>query len=83
MREGVIAARIAAHAADIAKGLPGAMEWDNKMAERRNALDWKGQIDLAMDPDRAKQFRDEGGAYKGSTCSMCGEYCAIKVYKEN
>lgn len=83
VREGVIAARIAAHAADIAKGIPGAMEWDNKMAERRNALDWKGQIDLAMDPDRAKQFRDEGGAYKGSTCSMCGEYCAIKVYKES
>ncbi len=83
VREGVIAARIAAHAADIAKGIPGAMEWDNKMAERRNALDWKGQIDLAMDPDRAKQFRDEGGAHKGSTCSMCGEYCAIKVYKKD
>ncbi|MCK5544213.1 MAG: phosphomethylpyrimidine synthase ThiC [Desulfobulbaceae bacterium] len=81
VREGVIAARIAAHAADITKGVPGAMEWDNKMAERRNALDWKGQIDLAMDSDRAKQFREEGGAYKGSTCSMCGEYCAIKVYK--
>lgn len=81
VHEGVVAARIAAHAADIAKGVPGAMEWDNKMAERRNALDWKGQIDLALDSDRAKRFREDGGAYKGSTCSMCGEYCAIKIYK--
>lgn len=81
VREGVIASKIAAHAADIAKGFPGAIEKDIAMAERRNNLDWKGQIDLSLDPEKARRFRDEGGSYKGDACSMCGSYCAIKVYK--
>ncbi len=51
VREGVIASRIAAHAADIAKGVKGAMEWDREMARRRKALDWKGQIELSINPD--------------------------------
>jgi phosphomethylpyrimidine synthase len=82
VRDGVIASRIAAHAGDIAKGLPGALAKDIAMAKRRDKLDWKGQIELSMDPDKARRYRDEGGcAYKGDACSMCGSYCAIKVYK--
>jgi phosphomethylpyrimidine synthase len=81
VRDGVIASRIAAHAADIAKGLPGALDKDIAMAKCRNQLDWKGQIDLSLDPEKARRYRDEGNSYKGDACSMCGSYCAIKVYK--
>jgi len=81
VREGVIASKIAAHAADIAKGLPGAIDKDIAMAQSRNNLDWKGQIELSIDPEKARRFRDEGGTYKGDACSMCGSYCAIKVFK--
>jgi len=81
VREGVIASRIAAHAADIAKGLPGALERDIAMARCRNNLDWKGQIELSLDPEKARRFRDEGSTYTGDACSMCGSYCAIKVFK--
>jgi phosphomethylpyrimidine synthase len=82
VRDGVIASRIAAHAADIANGLPGALDKDIAMAQCRNRLDWKGQIELSMDPEKARRFREEGGTYKGDACSMCGNYCAIKVYKK-
>jgi len=82
VHEGIIASRIAAHAADIAKGLPGAIDKDIAMAERRNRLDWKGQIELSLDPEKARRYREEGSSYKGDACSMCGSYCAIKVYKQ-
>lgn len=82
VHDGVIASKIAAHAADIAKGFPGAIDKDIAMAKCRNNLDWKGQIDLSLDPEKARRFRDEGGSYKGDACSMCGSYCAIKVYKQ-
>jgi phosphomethylpyrimidine synthase len=81
VREGVIASKIAAHAADIVKRVPGALERDIAMARCRNNLDWKGQIELSLDPEKARRFREEGGTYKGDACSMCGSYCAIKVYK--
>lgn len=83
VHEGVIASKIAAHAADIAKGLPGAMERDNQMAVRRNRLDWKGQIELSLDPEKAARFREEGQSNKGPTCSMCGSYCAIQVFNRS
>jgi len=83
VREGVIASKIAAHAADIAKGLPGAMAKDIAMAKCRNNLDWKGQIELSLDPEKAARFRHEGGSDKGPTCSMCGSYCAIQVFKRS
>jgi phosphomethylpyrimidine synthase len=51
------------------------------MAKCRNKLDWKGQIDLSLDPDKARRYREEGNSYKGDACSMCGSYCAIKVYQ--
>jgi len=83
VREGVIASKIAAHAADIAKGLPGAIDRDIAMARCRNNLDWKGQIELSLDPEKARRFRHDGGSDKGPTCSMCGSYCAIQVYKRS
>ncbi len=82
VHEGVIASKIAAHAADICKGVPGGMERDIAMANCRNKLDWKGQIDLSIDPEKARRFREDGGTYKGDACSMCGSYCAIKVYQK-
>jgi phosphomethylpyrimidine synthase len=83
VHEGVIASKIAAHAADICKGAPGGMERDIAMADCRNKLDWKGQIDLSLDPEKARRFREDGGTYKGDACSMCGSYCAIKVYQKS
>jgi len=56
VREGVIATRIAGHAADIVKGVPGALEWDMKMAKARKALDWNKQLELAIDPVKAKKI---------------------------
>ncbi len=81
VKEGVVASRIAAHAGDIVKNIPGAMEADRRMARSRSNLDWQGQISLSLDPEKARAYRDEGGTYHGPTCTMCGEYCAIKVYK--
>jgi len=81
VREGVIAARIAGHAADIVKGVPGAIEQDLEMAKARARLDWEAQIKLSIDPEKAKRYRLEGGVSKGKACTMCGEYCAIKVFQ--
>ncbi len=83
VHEGVIASKIAAHAADLVKGIPGARERDREMARRRNNLDWKGQIELSIDPDKAARFRREGQSDKGLTCSMCGSYCAIQVFNRS
>ena len=80
VREGVIASKIAAHVADLAKGIPGAFEKDLAMARARAALDWETQIKLALDPEKARRYRLEGGASKSKACTMCGEYCAIKVF---
>ncbi len=80
VREGVIASRIAAHAADIARGIPGAMDRDNRMAEARRRLDWKAQIELSLDPERARSMR--GGSLPAadeSACTMCADLCAIKT----
>lgn len=83
VHEGVIASKIAAHAADIVKGVPGARERDHEMARRRNRLDWKGQIEISLDPEKAARFREEGLSDKGPTCSMCGSYCAIQVFNRS
>lgn len=82
VHEGVIASRIAAHAADIVKGVPGAKEWDLKMAKARKALDWQKQIDLAIDPVKAKAKRGARNAEGTVACSMCGDYCAMKIVGE-
>jgi phosphomethylpyrimidine synthase len=79
VKEGVIAARIAAHAADIAKGIPGALEIDIRMAKCRKKLDWEGQFALALDPEKARRLRAESGVSDHGACTMCGEFCAYKV----
>ncbi len=78
VREGVIASRIAAHAADIAKGVKGAMDWDREMARRRKALDWKGQIELCINPERARKLRESSMPKESDVCTMCGEFCSMK-----
>lgn len=82
VKEGVIAARIAGHAADIVKGIPGAAEWDRQMAVARKARDWKKQIELAIDPVKAKEIHDRRSGGIEDVCSMCGELCAMKVVEE-
>ena len=78
VKEGVIASKIAAHAADIAKGIPAALERDNKMAHCRKNLDWNGQIALSFDPDKIRKWRAEVPPSEQDVCSMCGEFCAIR-----
>ena len=78
VREGVIITRIAAHAADIAKGTRGAMDKDIEMAIARKNLDWKKQINLSIDPEKARRFRKES-KISGNKCTMCGKYCAIDL----
>ena len=78
VKEGIIASRIAAHAADIAKDIPGAKEWDRKMAQARARLDWEEQFSLAIDPEKARRYRAESKPEKEDTCSMCGNFCAVK-----
>ncbi len=79
VREGVIAARIAGHAADIVKGVPGAGEWDAAMARARKDLDWETQIKLAVNPVKARALREEKNPAGLEECTMCGEFCAMKV----
>jgi phosphomethylpyrimidine synthase len=78
VKTGVIASKIAAHAADVAKGVKGALEKDIKMAHARKAMDWKQQIELSLDPSRAKHFRSTSQPTDDDVCTMCGEFCAIK-----
>ncbi len=82
VRDGVIASRIAAHAADIAKGVKGAMEQDIAMAKCRKKLDWEGQYALSLDPERARAVRDSSPVSDHGACTMCGEFCAYKVMDE-
>ena len=79
---GVIATRIATHAADIVNGVKGAREWDLAMARARKALDWDKQIELAIDPPTARRIRGERNAEGDEACSMCGGFCAMKVVGE-
>ena len=79
VKEGLIASKIAAHAADIAKGVPGAIELDRKMAKCRKDLDWNGQIKLSFDPETVRQWRSEVPPAEQEVCSMCGEFCAIRT----
>jgi len=83
VHEGVMAVRIAAHAADIVKGVPGAVEKDNAMALYRKNLDWEGQYSMAIDPEKARRWRDESGVDEShGACTMCGSLCAYKVMGE-
>ena len=82
VREGVIATRIAGHAADIARGNKIALERDIEMAKARMAFDWEKQIELSLDPDKAKRYHEQGKSGEKDVCTMCGEFCAIKRLKD-
>lgn len=80
VKQGIIASKIAAHAADIAKGIPGARDIDDRMADARRNLDWEGQYACALDPETAKAIRDSRKPEDdhSDTCSMCGKFCAVR-----
>ncbi len=78
VKQGVIASRIAAHAADIVKGVKGAGEWDKKMSLARRNLDWEEQVRLSLDPSRAQRVHRQH-ATTGGACSMCGDFCAMEL----
>jgi phosphomethylpyrimidine synthase len=78
VREGVIVSRIAAHAADVARGIPSALERDRQMSLARRRLDWEEQAKLALDPEKFQRVHKQR-ATKGAACSMCGKYCAMEL----
>lgn len=80
VHQGIIASKIAAHAADIAKKIPGARQQDDRMADARRILDWDAQYKEALDPETAKAIRDSRLPEEdhGDTCSMCGKFCAVR-----
>jgi phosphomethylpyrimidine synthase len=82
VREGVVVTKIAAHAADIARGNKMAMERDRKMSLARKKLDWKTQLKLAIDPAKASGYREKRPPKEDDVCTMCGKYCAIKTVRE-
>ena len=77
-KQGIIASKIAAHAADIAKGVKGASEWDRQMGMARKKLDWEKTFELSIDPEKARNYRASAKPEKEDTCSMCGNFCAVK-----
>lgn len=79
VREGIAASKIAAHAADIALGLPGARDRDDAMAAARHKLDWDEQFSLALDPEKAERFYHQVPPTERHTCSMCGKMCAVRT----
>jgi len=81
VREGVVASRIAAHAADIAKGLPGALIPDKRISRARARMDWKTQLKLALDPEKAAAYRKSSLPGISEVCTMCGKYCSIRLVK--
>ena len=78
VKQGIMASKIAAHAADIAKGIPGARDADDRMGKARRELDWDAMFKEAMDPEHAKAVRDERSPEVEETCSMCGKFCAVR-----
>lgn len=78
MKEGIIASRIAAHAADIAKGVKGAKDWDNQMSKARKEIDWETMFNLCIDPEKARAYRESSKPEQEDTCTMCGNMCAMK-----
>ena len=78
VKEGIIASKIAAHAADIAKGIKGAADWDRQMSTARKNLDWEEMFRLSIDPEKARRYRAQAKPEKEDTCSICGNFCAVK-----
>ncbi|WP_099188685.1 phosphomethylpyrimidine synthase ThiC [Tepidibacter mesophilus] len=78
MKEGIIATRIAAHSADIAKGIKGAKDWDYQMSKARQSLDWEKMFELCIDEDKARKFRAESMPKHEDSCTMCGKMCSMR-----
>jgi len=83
VKEGIIASKIAAHIADIAKGVPGAIEKDLLMAKYRDEFNWEGQVNLSIDPEKVRACLETSESAGKEGCTMCGEFCAIKLGKIN
>ncbi len=82
VREGLVATKIAAHAADIAKGVPGAREPDNRMSDARRRVDWDEMFSLAIDPDKARRYFESAPPSVEGTCTMCGSMCAMRTVNQ-
>lgn len=82
MKEGIIASKIAAHAADIAKGIKGARNWDNEMSQARADIDWTKMFELALDPEKPKRYRAESQPHDEESCTMCGKMCSMRTMKK-
>lgn len=82
VEKGVIAARIAAHAGDIAKKVPGASQWDKEISLARKKMDWKKQFELVIDTKKANEIRNKTAPQIEEACSMCGEFCAVKLLND-
>ncbi len=78
MKEGIIAAKIAAHAGDIGKGIPGAKDWDYYMSKARRKLDWEKMFELAIDKEKAIKYREESTPELHDSCTMCGKMCSVR-----
>lgn len=81
VKEGIIASKIAAHIADIAKGVPGAIEKDLLMAKYRDEFNWEGQVNISIDPEKVRACLETSESAGKEGCTMCGEFCAIKLGK--
>lgn len=82
MKEGIIASKIAAHAADIAKGVKGARNWDNEMSKARADIDWERMFELSIDQEKARRYRAESKPHDEESCSMCGKMCSMRTMKK-
>ena len=82
VKEGIMAAKIAAHAGDIAKGIKDAENIDHKMSRARGELDWENQFACAIDPEKARAYRKSSEPAEKSVCTMCGDFCAVKRTKD-
>jgi phosphomethylpyrimidine synthase len=82
VREGVIVTRIAAHAADITKGIKGAREWDREMSIARKSLNWQRQMELAIDARKARRLFSERQREEKGACTMCGDFCAMRFVSQ-
>ena len=82
MKEGIMASRIAGHAADIAKGIKGARDWDNQMSKCRGQLDWEGMFEHCIDPEKAREYRKSSMPIEEKVCTMCGDLCPMKRCNE-
>ena len=78
MKQGIIASRIAAHAADIAKKIPHARDLDDAMGDARRTFDWEKQWECSIDPQTAMAIRDSRAPEQEDSCSMCGKFCAVR-----